>query len=181
MKVLVLDTSALIMGLDPLGLELETYSVPEVTDELREQTGPSYRLSVSTSSGKLKIQSPTSQSLKEVSDRARLLGDKVALSRADASVLALALDLRREGKTPVIISDDYAVQNVAEDVGVAYQPLATLGIRQKFNWIFYCPACFRRYPAGDMLVCQVCGTKLKRKPLRKQTAKKRHVKRQKSV
>ncbi len=178
MKVLVLDTSALIMGLDPLGLDLETYSVPEVVDELGEQTGPSYRLAVSSSSGKLKIQSPTSLSLKEVYDRAKLLGDAVILSKADASILALALDLRKDGKSPVIVSDDYAVQNVAEGIGLAYQPLATFGIRQKFNWVYYCPACFRRYTGGDTQFCQVCGTKLKRKPLRKQTAKARHAKSQ---
>lgn len=175
MTVLVLDTSALIMGLDPLGLELDSYSVPEVADELRAQTGPSYRLAVSSSSGKLKIQNPTSPSVREVSDRARLLGDRIALSKADASVLALALDLQREGKSPIIVSDDYAVQNVAEGIGIAYQPLATLGIRQRFHWTFFCPACFRRYPEGDMQVCRVCGTKLKRKPVRKQKTTKRHV------
>jgi UPF0271 protein len=175
-KVLVLDTSAFIMGLDPLGLELESYSVPEVTEELRQQTGPSFRLTVSSSSGKLKIQPPTTMSLKEVSDRAKSLGDKIALSRTDVSVLALALDLRREGKNPVIVSDDYAVQNVAEGAGISYQPLATLGIRQKFSWTFYCPACFRRYAEGEIQVCRVCGTKLKRKPLRKQDASKRHAK-----
>ncbi|OFX16827.1 hypothetical protein A3K71_04635 [archaeon RBG_16_50_20] len=177
MKVLVLDTSALIMGLDPLGLELESFSVPEVTEELRDQTGPSYRLAISASSGKLRIRSPTPDSLKEISDKARTLGDKIALSNADASVLALALDLLKEGKTPVIVTDDYAVQNVAEGLGIAYQSLATLGIRQKFDWIFYCPACFRRYPGtGDLEVCQVCGTKLKRKPLRKESAKSRYSK-----
>lgn len=159
------------MGLDPLGLEAETYSVPEVTDELRDQTGPSYRLSVSMASGRLKIQSPTSLALQEVSEKAKLLGDSVVLSKADAGVLALALDLRRQGKDPIVVSDDYAVQNVAEEVGVAYQSLATLGIRQRFKWTYYCPACFRRYPGGDLQVCQVCGTDLKRKPLRKQTAK----------
>jgi UPF0271 protein len=163
------------MGLDPLGLELESYSVPEVTEELKQQTGPSYRLTVSSSSGKLKIQSPTSLSLQEMSERAKSLGDKMALSRADISVLALALDLRKDGKSPVIVSDDYALQNVAEGAGISYQPLATLGIRQKFSWTFYCPACFKRYAEGEVQVCQVCGTKLKRKPLRKQVAKKRHM------
>jgi UPF0271 protein len=162
------------MGLDPLGLEFETYSVPEVRDELREQTGPSYRLAISSSSGKLRIQSPTTSSLEEVTERARTLGDKVALSKADKSVLALALDLHREGKTPIIVSDDYAVQNVAEGIGVSYQPLATLGIREKYSWTYYCPACFRRY-AADVQVCGVCGTRLKRKPLQKQAAKSRHV------
>ncbi len=175
MRVLVLDTSALIMGLDPLGLAMETYSVPEVTDELQGQAGPSIRLAASTSSGKLKIQSPAGSSLKEVSEKARLLGDKVELSKADLSVLALALDLRRQGKEPIIVSDDYAVQNVAEGIGIPYQPLATLGIRQMFSWTYYCPACFRRYPGGDLQVCLVCGTALKRKPLRKEVAAGRYA------
>ena len=174
MKVLVLDTSALIMGLDPLGLEFEIYSVPEVTEELKDQAGPSYRVAISTSSGKLKIQSPTAQSLKQVRDKAKVLGDRVVLSDADTSVLALALDLAREGRKPIVVSDDYAVQNVAEGIDIAYQALATLGIRQKFEWTYYCPACFRRYPRGEQEVCQVCGTKLKRKPLRKQAARNRY-------
>jgi UPF0271 protein len=164
------------MGLDPSGLDFESYSVPEVREELREQTGPSYRLAISSSSGKLRIQSPTSSSLEEVSEKASILGDRIVLSKADTNVLALALDLRREGKMPIIVSDDYAVQNVAEGIGIAFQPLATLGIREKFNWIYYCPACFRRYTATDVQVCAVCGTKLKRKPIQKQAAKRRHSK-----
>jgi UPF0271 protein len=174
-KVLVLDTSAFIMGLDPLGLDYDSYSVPEVTEELRQQTGPSYRLTVSSSSGKLKIQSPTEASLDAVSENAKQLGDKIALSKADTCVIALALDLKNEGNLPIIVSDDYAIQNVAEGIGIAYQSLATLGIRHKFSWTNYCPACFRRYPAGNIQECLVCGTKLKRKPLRRQTARKSHA------
>jgi UPF0271 protein len=173
-KVLVLDTSALIMGLDPLGLEFQSYTVPEVTQELRDQAGPSYRLAISTSSGKLKIQSPTLQSLKRVRDRAEALGDRIVLSKADASVLALALDLIGESGDPIVVSDDYAVQNVAEGIGITYQSLATLGIRQKFEWTYYCPACFRSYSGGEAEVCEVCGTKLKRKPVRKQSARNRY-------
>jgi UPF0271 protein len=173
-KVLVLDTSALIMGLDPLGLEFETYSVPEVTEELKDQTGLSYRVAISTSSGKLKIRSPTLQSLKQILEKAKVLGDRVVLSKADTRVLALALDLFREGRDPVVVSDDYAVQNVAEAFDIAYQSLATLGIREKFEWTYYCPACFRRYPEAELEICKVCGTKLKRKPLRKQTARRRY-------
>jgi endoribonuclease Nob1 len=168
-KVLVLDTSALIMGLDPSGLELQSYSVPEVTDELRNQTGPSYRLSLSTSSGKLKIQNATPNALNEVRERSRMLGDHPVLSKTDGCVLALAMDLKREGYDPVVVSDDYAVQNVAEGMNLSYQSLASLGIRQKYNWIHYCPACYRRY-SGEIQVCGICGTKLKRRPTGKQRA-----------
>lgn len=163
----------LIMGLDPLGLKLETYSVPEVAEELREQTGPSYRLTISSSSGKLRIQAPSMESLTKVIEQAKSLGDHPALSTTDFSILALATDLLRDGKTPIIVSDDYAVQNVAEAMGIQYQSLSSLGIRQKYRWIHYCPACFRQYFAGDVLTCSVCGTKLKRKPFRKGVAKMR--------
>lgn len=173
MTVLVLDTSALIMGLDPLGLELESYSVPEVSDELRDQTGPSYRLSISSASGKLRIQSPSSASFRDVQEKASILGDRFALSGADTGVLALALDLKKKDMDPVVVSDDYAVQNVAEELGIHYQSLATLGIREKFNWTLYCPACFRRYREEDDRKCPVCGTELRRKPVRKEIAKKR--------
>lgn len=161
------------MGLDPLGLEFETYSVPEVTAELR-QAGPSYRLAISVSSGKLQIRIPSDASLRDVQNKAKMLGDRIALSSADVNILALALDLRKDSKEPVIVSDDYAVQNVAEGIGISYQSLATLGIRQKFDWIYYCPACFLRY-SGEIKTCRVCGTKLKRKPLRKRTVKKHSV------
>ena len=159
------------MGLDPSGLDFESYSVPEVTDELRQQTGPSYRLAISSSSGKLRIEAPSEQSLGEVAERARVLGDRIVLSKADMSVIALAVDLRKNGKTPIIVSDDYAVQNVADAMNLVYQSLATFGIRQRFNWVYYCPACFRRYATGDHEVCQICGTKLKRKPIGKREAK----------
>ena len=161
------------MGLDPLGLEFESYSVPEVTEELRQQTGPAYRLNASTASGKMKIQSPSKSSSSEVLEEARALGDKVVLSKTDTSVVALALDLSKEGKTPVIVSDDYAVQNVAEALKLNYQSLATFGIRQKFNWILYCPACFRQYSNGETQDCMICGTKLKRKPIDKEAARQR--------
>jgi UPF0271 protein len=173
-RVLVLDTSALIMGLDPLGLEFESYSVPEVTDELRDRAGSSYRLAISTSSGKLKIRAPTPQSLEQVLEKAKVLGDRVVLSKADTHVLALALDLQREGRNPVVVSDDYGVQNIAEGLNIAYQSLATMGIRQKFEWTYYCPACYRRYPEAETETCIVCGTKLKRKPLRKDIARNRY-------
>jgi UPF0271 protein len=172
-KVLVLDTSAFIMGLDPLGLDDETYSVPDVAEELTGQTGPSYRLTLSSSSGKMKIQPPTEDSLRQVADHAKFLGDRLVLSKADSSILALAVDLKKSGKTPIIVSDDYAVQNVAEGMGIGYQSLSSLGIRQKYRWTYYCPACFKRYVTGDLQVCGVCGTKLKRKPLRKEGAKMR--------
>jgi UPF0271 protein len=79
--------------------------------------------------------------------------------------LAVALELKTEGYTPQIVTDDYSIQNVATQIGIEFVSLATFGIRRLLEWIRYCPACHREYPANDnSTTCPVCGTALKRKP-----------------
>lgn len=166
-KVLVLDTSALVMGLNPSALDLPTYSVPSVMNELIPDTLPYTRFSTSQESGHLTVKKPTISSMKAVEGASSKVGDIGVLSKADLEVLALALDLRESGLSPAIVSDDYAVQNVSESLGVEHASLATFGIAKKFDWIYYCPACFRRYSVEDAgRACRVCGTRLKRKVVR---------------
>jgi len=167
-KVLVLDTSAFVMGLNPSALNLPSYSVTSVLDELAPNTLPHTRFATSRDSGQLTVKKPTSSSMKTVQETSSEVGDAVVLSRADIEVLALALDLKENGLSPTIVSDDYAIQNVSETLGMEHASLATFGIAQKFDWIYYCPACFRRYTTEDAdQTCRVCGTPLKRKVVRK--------------
>lgn len=169
MKVLVLDTSAFIMGFNPLTAKAQTYSVPAVAAELLEGTMARVRFRTSQESGSLTLRRPHGSAMQTVMEASAKLGDLYVLSQADLEVLALALDLKSEGKAPTIVSDDYSVQNVAQSMGIEYMSLAAFGISHRFDWIYYCPACFRRYPEQARLgVCEVCGTRLKRKVLRKQ-------------
>ena len=90
------------------------------------------------------------------------------LSEADMQVLALALELKSRGSTPLIVTDDYSIQNVANKIDVDFTALLTFGIKFRFKWILYCPACYRKYPQDyKFKVCEVCGTELKRKPKKK--------------
>jgi len=83
-------------------------------------------------------------------------------------VLALALELKSYGENPLIVTDDYSIQNVANQLGLEFAPLMTFGIRYRLDWTIYCPACHREYPADyKPKTCKACGTELKRKPLRK--------------
>ena len=96
------------------------------------------------------------------------------LSKADVEVLALALDLKKSGLSPAIVSDDYAIQNVSETLDIEHSSLANFGITRRFNWVYYCPACFRRYPIEEAdQTCRVCGTHLKRKVIKKTKATKK--------
>lgn len=104
------------------------------------------------------------------------LGDHLNLSKTDREVLALSIELKQEGSSPILVSDDYAVQNVAEYLGVTYISLLNFGIRYRFKWILSCPACKRKYHVEPRLtVCKICGTKLKRRVQKKEPAKNRIV------
>ncbi len=177
MRVLVLDTSAFIVGFNPLSSKFPVYVVPEVADELSLSVMSKTRFEMALELQRLIVQSPTDESCKIVAQESRSIGEECILSQTDLKILALALDMRNQGADPVIVSDDYAIQNVAERLGLSYTSLITFGISYEFNWILYCPACFRKFPhdysAG---CCRVCGTSLKRKVLRKRRVKRKLVK-----
>lgn len=162
MAVLVLDTSAFIQGLDPVGGEM--YTVPLVEGELRDEIALT-RLRSSVAAGKLAVVEPEGRYVDLLEERTLEMGESQALSATDKQVLSLGLQLKEGGLDPVIVSDDYSVQNVAEALGLRHRGLATPGIRRRFTWTLYCPGCRREYgePQPDGM-CPVCGTPLRRKP-----------------
>lgn len=172
-KVLILDASAFIAGFDPLSVAEEQYSVPGVRRELVSNSLPWVRFKTAEEGGRLKVEAPTSRSLRRARETSRTVGDARFLSDADLQVLALALELKDEGYDPHIVTDDYSIQNVADQLGIDFAPLMTLGIRFRLEWILYCPACHRKYPADYRFKsCEVCGTDLRRKPLKKKAVRK---------
>ena len=166
-KVIVLDTSALVAGFDPFSIGEEQYTVPAVKDEIAGSSISSFRFNTAEENGKIKVEIPSEEFLKKAKNAASEVGDAYFLSRADLQVLALALQLKAHGCHPLIATDDYSIQNVAKQVQIEFASLATFGIRRRLQWIRYCPACHKRYPATHKSSkCEVCGTELKRKPLR---------------
>ncbi len=131
------------------------------------------RFNIAVESGRVKIKVPQEEFSTKVKDSASKLGDSYLLSETDMQLLALALELKAQGENPEIVTDDYSIQNVAKQQGIAFYALATSGIKRLLEWIRYCPACHREYPINSSLSeCQVCGTELKRKP--KRTAPKKN-------
>jgi len=164
----VLDTSAFIAGFDPFSIADGVYSVPHVEQELASNSLPWTRFKTAVENGKLKLKAPSSTFLERVKESSKTVGDVAFLSLVDLQVLALALELKSRGYSPLIVTDDYSIQNVANQIGVEFTSLMTFGIRFRHHWIMYCPACYRKYPADHKNeTCPVCGTSLKRKPLRK--------------
>ena len=167
-RVIVLDTSAFIAGFDPLAVLEKQYTVPEVKKELIAGSMPWMRFNAAVENRKLMIRNPKSSVLQEILEASRKVGDMRYLSEVDLQVLALALELKGRGLSPLIITDDYSIQNVANKIDVEFTSLLTFGIKFRFKWILYCPACYRKYPSDyKFKICEICGTTLKRKPKKK--------------
>ena len=166
-RVIVLDTSAFLAGFDPFSLNEEQVTVPKVEEEIRKNSMIRVRFNTAIENGKLKVKAPSEEFLNKVKASASKVGDSFLLSETDTHLLALALELKASGNTPQIVTDDYSIQNVATQLGIEFLALATFGIKRLLEWIRYCPACHREYPANcSSKECLVCGTELKRKPRR---------------
>jgi UPF0271 protein len=165
-KTLVLDASALINGVLQSGIDLKMCTTPAVIDEARGRGYSSFLRGEAQRARDLAVMEASPEILELVKVRIRELGESARLSNTDISVIALAMHLKNEGTTDVIImTDDYSLQNVAAAMGIQAKSSSTQGITKQIEWTYYCPACFKKYdrPSKDMS-CRFCGTKLKRKP-----------------
>ncbi len=166
-RIIVLDTSAFVAGFDPFSSTDEQVTVPKVEEEIKRNSMVKMRLETAIESDKIKIKAPTQEAIRNLETSATKAGDIYKLSAADKQLLALAIELKTQGYTPQIITDDYSIQNVATQVSIEFRSLATFGIKRLLEWIRYCPACHKQYPANcKFKECQICGTELKRKPKR---------------
>jgi UPF0271 protein len=159
-----------LVGFDPLSVSEDQATVPKVKEEIRANSMTWVRFKTAVENGKLKVKAPSEEFLNRVKASAITVGDSFFLSETDMQILALALELKAAGYNPQIVTDDYSIQNVATQMGIEFAALATFGIRRLLEWVRYCPACHREYPADyGSTKCTVCGTELKRKP--RKTAK----------
>ncbi|GEM_PF-4668644 len=119
--MIVLDSAAFLNALElPPGDKATT---PEVLAELKDRRSKMLADAAKVS-GELGVFSPEEKHVEKVKKTAGRILPK--LSKADVSVLALSLELG----CPVM-TDDYAVQVVANRLGVGFRPVYRRGIKEK--------------------------------------------------
>ena len=106
---------------------------------------------------RLKISDPEHKFIITVNDAAKKSGDFPNLSQEDISIIALSLQLNAE-----LITDDFAVSNVAKNLSIKVIPIMTSGIKKIVTWVYYCPGCKTDF--SETRNCPNCGNRLKRKP-----------------
>lgn len=154
MALLIVDSSVFVCGYR-IG-SAEALTVPGVMRELKDVR--SITLFEQARSTGLKVEPAEQRYIDEVVKTARRTGDVGVLSETDIHLLAKALQYI--GKGACIITDDYAIQNVASRLGIQIKPIMQHKIRDVLIWKKRCIGCGRYFAQGD--ICSVCGSKLKR-------------------
>ncbi len=146
----VLDASAFIRGYET---DDTTASVPRVREELNDESG--FRFDAQEGSG-MRVHVPDQQSVARVRQVASNTGDRGTLSETDVRLLAAALEL---GAT--LVTDDYAMQNVAGSLDVPVETIGREGISEERSWRFKCEGCGRTFDSDEGR-CPICGSDLSR-------------------
>ena len=158
-KIHVLDSTAFFRGIPFQGTG-RYYTTYHVMDEVGSRG-----IGAQLIHSRVQVTEPSKESLQKVKQVSAKTGDSKSLSEADASILAVSLDLASAGGDVTLVTDDFAVRNVAEVLGVGLSETNVRGGEWKqITWITYCKGCGKQYPDPKATICDVCGTKLSRKP-----------------
>lgn len=162
-KIYILDTTALISWRLPTGEAIVT--CPHVVSEARgELTGAIVEAYLHT--GNLNIQEPEDNYIKEAVEAAKKMGDLVKLSETDIHVIALAIKYMGKGYRPIVVTDDYSIQNILDYMGIDYMSYYRR-IRTSIKWIMICKQCGKTYPPETTLErCEECGGEIVRRRAR---------------
>ena len=147
----VLDSSAFI---DEYTTDEPIATIPMVREELEDEAG--YRFDAREGSG-MRIHIPDPETVERVERAARETGDAETLSRTDVRLLATAFEM-----DATLVTDDYAMQNVAEKLDVGVDEIAQDGIDERRDWKFQCQGCGRVFDENRDR-CEICGSGLTRK------------------
>jgi UPF0271 protein len=147
----VLDTSAFIHDYTT---DEPKATIPLVREELEDEAA--YRFDALEGSG-MRIHIPDPGTVQRVEHAARDTGDAATLSSTDVRLLGAAFEL-----DATLVTDDYAMQNVAEKLDVAVDVIARSGIEERRDWQFQCQGCGRTFD-DNRDRCSICGSDLERK------------------
>ena len=155
----ILDATAFYVGI-PFASNDSFMTTSSVYDEIEHIKTKQGVLEMLQQTNRLQIRNPNNESISIVKDTANKTGDSVTISEQDISIIALALENKME-----LITDDFAVTNVARQLKIQTSSLMTQGISTVGKWISYCSMCGKEFSKEKE--CPICGSRLNRKLIKK--------------
>ena len=155
----VLDATAFYVGI-PFSSNDSFMTTSAVYQEIQHIKTKQGILDMLQQTNRLQVRDPEKDTITIVNDIAEKTGDSQTISEQDISIIALALENKIE-----LITDDFAVTNVANQLRIKTSSLMTQGIKVVGKWISYCSVCGKEFSKGKE--CPICGSKLNRKLVKK--------------
>lgn len=163
-KIYVLDASAIIGGF--CSKTRTNFTTSEVILEIKDLKS-SLLIQSAIENGDLKIEEPDNPDIIKTSKIIESSGDILRLSKADQSIIGLALKLKRKGYNPTVVTDDYSMQNSLKIINIPYKSILTDGIEELYAWIKICKGCKKEYPADYIFKdCEICGSPVIKKRIK---------------
>lgn len=143
----VLDTCAFLSQKHPSG---KLITIPQIELELQNKQSLQYFLNMKEI--KLEIREPNIENLEIIRTNAEKTGDLDVLSDTDLKILAMAYET---GST--LVSDDFAIQNVALFMEIKYISCSGKEIHELRKWKYKCSAC-NLVEIKKTSNCTTCGS-----------------------
>ena len=142
----ILDTCAFLTQKHPTG---EFATVPGIKSEIVNRQSRQYFENMLATH--LKVMKAQKDSYDVVNKEAKETGDYDVLSKVDMDILALGYECKG-----TIITDDFAIQNVALALEVKFLSCSGKVISEKRVWRYKCTACNHKEKV-KLKNCSVCG------------------------
>jgi UPF0271 protein len=155
----VLDATAFYAGI-PFTSNDSFMTTSAVYDEVEHIKKKHGALEMLQQTNRLQIREPSDEFITLVKNASVKTGDSTTISKQDITIIALALENKIE-----LITDDFAVTNVARQLKIQTLSLMTQGISTVGKWIIYCSMCGKEFSKEKE--CPICGSKLNRKLIKK--------------
>ena len=126
----VLDSSAFYAGI-PFSSNEPSYTTSLVYSEIEHIKKDHDAIQILIETKRLMICDPQHQFVITATNTAKKSGDIPNLSDEDISTIALSLQLNAE-----LVTDDFAISNVAKNLGIKVIPVMTNGIKKIVNSMF---------------------------------------------
>ena len=131
----VLDSSAFYAGI-PFSSNEPCFITSLIYNEIEHIKKDHDAVQILIETKRLTISEPEQRFTITVNEAAKKSGDFPNLTQEDISIIALSLQLDAE-----LLTDDFAVSNVAKNLSIKVIPVMTNGINDVITWTYYCPAC----------------------------------------
>jgi len=163
-QIFILDASAIIGGF--YSKKEANFTTNDVIQEIKDLKS-SILLESAIEKGFIKIREPDEKDIKEIDAIIKASGDILRLSDVDKNIIALALKYKKKGFKPLVITDDYSMQNTLKTINIDYRSVLTDGIDEVINWVKKCKGCKKIYPSDYQYEdCEICGSPIFKKKIK---------------